>query len=316
MTDRRHHAEIVFFSVLGVLGASASGPLIETTLGRTSVSILALVCWRNLLGASVMATPTLLARPEEFLRLRRTEIGWSVLAGLMLALHFVTFFKALTLTSVAASTALGCLDVAWIVLWGLVRGHRLPRRAGIGLAVSLAGVVAITGIDLGHSRAAVEGDLYALACGVFVAVYTMAGGRARTTMSTGTYTAVCYGSCALAVGVAAVISGERLIGFDAAGWYGIVALTVTAQLMGHSSFNHLVRWLTPLQVSMLVLLEIPGAAVLAAAFLGERLAPLSYLGLVAVGIGLVVVLRTPGEPAFTPVDGFDPTAATDEAARA
>ena len=67
--------------------------------------------------------------------------------------------------------------------------------------------------------------------------------------------------------VLALFSGQPLVGFDAAGWLGILAITVCAQLVGHTAFNHLLATMSPLLVSMIILLEIPGAAILAAVFL-------------------------------------------------
>jgi drug/metabolite transporter (DMT)-like permease len=118
----------------------------------------------------------------------------------------------------------------------------------------------------------------------------MAGGRARQTMSTGTYTAICYGVCAVVIAFLALVSGQRLAGFEPIGWAGIFAITVAAQLVGHTAFNHLVATLSPLVVSMIILLEIPGAAILAAIFLHEVLPAGTYAGLAGILAGLAVVV--------------------------
>ena len=70
-----------------------------------------------------------------------------------------------------------------------------------------------------------------------------------------------------------------------------LALTLGAQLLGHSLFNRVLKTVGPTTVSMLILLEIPGAALIAAAFLGQTpplLAVPAFLLLVA---GLAVVVR-------------------------
>ena len=105
--------------------------------------------------------------------------------------------------------------------------------------------------------------------GALAGIYTLAGGKARQTMGTGVYTTLCYGMCAAVVAVLALFTQQPLAGFDAAGWLGILAITVCAQLMGHTAFNHLLATMSPLLVSMIILLEIPGAALLAAAFLAR-----------------------------------------------
>ena len=279
-----------FLAALGVLGVASSGPLIAATLGATTVSALAIAFWRNAIGAVVMATPTLEREPRQFGQVSWREFRWSALAAGALALHFACFITSLQLTSVAAATALVCLQSGWIAVFQLLRGtrHRWPVLAGLGIA--FGGVVAITGFDMGSSPEALLGDVLAVAGGALAGLYTLAGGKARQSMTTGTYTALCYGMCAVLVAVLAVFSRQPLTGFDAGGWLGIIAITVCAQLVGHTAFNHLLATMSPLLVSMIILLEIPGAALLAAVFLNEILPAGTYAGLALILVGLAVVV--------------------------
>ncbi|MEZ2390944.1 DMT family transporter [bacterium RCC_150] len=277
-------------AALGVFGVASSGPLIAGTLGATSVTALAIAFWRNAIAAVVMASPVLIREPRQFRKITRYEFRWSVIAAIALAFHFACFITALQLTSVAAATALVCLQSAWIAVFQLLRGtrHRWPVLVGLGIA--LGGVAAITGFDMGSSARAFLGDMLALAGGALAGLYTLAGGKARQSMGTGTYTALCYGICAAIVAVLALSSGEPLAGFDAGGWLGILAITVCAQLVGHTAFNHLLATMSPLLVSMIILLEIPGAALLAALFLKEKLPAGTYAGLALILAGLAVVV--------------------------
>ncbi|MCX2747295.1 DMT family transporter [Arthrobacter sp. MI7-26] len=277
-------------AALGVLGVASSGPLIAGTLGATSVTALAIAFWRNAIAAVVMASPVLIREPRQFRKITRHEFTWSAVAAAALAFHFACFITALQLTSVAAATALVCLQSAWIAVFQLLRGtrHRWPVLVGLGIA--LGGVAAITGFDMGTSPKAFLGDVLALAGGALAGLYTLAGGKARQSMGIGTYTTLCYGICAAIVAVLALVSGQPLVGFDAGGWLGIVAITVCAQLVGHTAFNHLLATMSPLLVSMIILLEIPGAALLAAVFLRESLPSGTYAGLALILAGLAVVV--------------------------
>ncbi|HSL35343.1 MAG TPA: DMT family transporter, partial [Arthrobacter sp.] len=185
-----------FLAALGVLGVASSGPLIAATLGATSVSALAIAFWRNAIGSVVMAGPVLVRDPRQFGRVTGREFRWSLAAAVALALHFACFITSLQLTSVAAATALVCLQSGWIAVFQLFRGvkHRWPVLVGLGIA--FGGVVAITGFDMGTSPDALLGDLLAVAGGALAGVYTLAGGKARQTMGTGLYTTLCYGMCA------------------------------------------------------------------------------------------------------------------------
>lgn len=277
----------IFLSILGVIGVSASGPI----MAATAAPVLAIAFWRNLLGALLMGGPAAVSKRGEFAALTAADCRRLAVAAVALALHFACFITALKLTSVAAATALVCLQVAWIALFDALRGSRPQRAVVAGLGVAFVGVVIITGFDLSLSPDALLGDVLALAGGALAGVYQMAGAAARRTMSTGTYTTLCYGACAVILLVLCIVTRQPVVGFSTAAWMGILAVTLMAQIMGHSVFNHLLAVMSPLVVSMIILLEIPGAAILAAVFLDETLPAGTYGGLALILVGLAVVIR-------------------------
>ena len=73
---------------------------------------------------------------------------------------------------------------------------------------------------------------------------------------------------------------------------------VSAQLLGHSLLNHLLAVMSPSLISLLLLLEVPGAALLAGIFLDQTPPFGVYVGLALILTGLVVVVtrRPPPEP--------------------
>ncbi|KAD4059714.1 DMT family transporter [Arthrobacter yangruifuii] len=276
----------LFLAAVGVLGVSASGPI----MAATAAPALAIAFWRNALGAVLMGGPAVLRRRRDFGQLRARDYQWTAVAAVALALHFACFITALQLTSVAAATALVCLQAGWIALFNVLRGIRVPPVVLAGLAAAFAGVVVISGFDLGLSREALLGDVLAVAGGALAGVYTIAGGKARESMSTGAYTSLCYGACAvLLLGLCAAFR-QPITGFPPAAWLGILAVTIVAQILGHTVFNHLLAVMSPLLVSMIILLEIPGAAILAAVFLHEQLPAGTYAGLALILAGLAVVI--------------------------
>ena len=279
----------VLLAVVGLIGVSASGPL----MAASDAPALAIAFWRNALATGVLVPVAAVSRRAEVAAMSAREIALVTVAGAALALHFATWVSSLKLTSVASATALVCTQVGWVVLIGRMRGRRVSRAVLVGLAVSFAGVVVVSGVDVSISRRALGGDALALAGGVFAAVYTYLGASARRSLSTTTYTTLCYGTCALLLLQAAVLAGQPLTGFSAQTWAGIAAVTVAAQLLGHSVFNHLLAVVSATVVSLVLLLEVPGAALLAAVFLGETPPAGVYLGLVLVLTGLAIVVTHP-----------------------
>jgi drug/metabolite transporter (DMT)-like permease len=278
----------VLLVVVGIVGVSSSGPLMAAA---TMVPALAISFWRTGLGAIAVGGVAVAGHRGDLRHLARREWVRSTFAGIMLAGHFAAWTSSLKMTSVASATALVSLQVAWVVVLARLSGRSIDTRVWVGLALSLAGVLVVSGVDGTISARAVAGDLLALSGGVFGAVYISVGGRVREHTTTVAYTVVCYTVCALTLAVACAVAQVPLTGFDARSWGLIVAVTVSAQILGHSVFNHLLAVISPTLVSMLLLLEVPGAALLAAVFLGQAPPIAVYAGVGLICAGLVLVVR-------------------------
>ncbi|MGN9911867.1 DMT family transporter [Phytohabitans sp. LJ34] len=290
---------------LAVVSVSSSAPLIA----YAAAPALAIAFWRNFLALGVLGPAALVRRRDELRALvtgdRRREARYSVLAGLALAAHFATWMPSAQLTSVATATALVATQPVWQGLLALAQGRRLRPVMWVGIGIAVAGAVIATGADLGTSGRAIAGDLLALAGAVAVAVYTDLGERARAALSTTTYTLVCYSVCAAALLVVCLVGGVRLGGYGHTTWLAIVGLVVGAQLLGHSMFNYALHKVSATTVSMLILLEVPGSALIAWLWLEQvpRAAAYPGLALLVVGVAVVVVggarasRRVPPQPA-------------------
>lgn len=263
-------------------------------MAATAAPALTIALWRNAFGAVALGTPALLKNRRQFSSLSRTELKYSSIAAVALALHFACFVTSVKLTSVAAATAMVCLQAAWIALFQWIRGRKPARPVLVGLGTALMGVVAITGFDIGVSQDALLGDLLAVAGGALAAVYTLAGSRARKTLSTTVYSSICYSLCAMLLLAMCLIFRQPMVNIPSEAWWGIIGVTVAAQLFGHTIFNHLLATISPLVVSMMILLEIPGAALLAGFFLGQSLPAGTYLGLILILAGLAIVILMQG----------------------
>lgn len=264
----------------------------------TAAPALTIAFWRNAFGAVVMGVPAVVGQRDAIRRLTRNELKYSAIAATALALHFAAYVTSVKLTSVAGATALVCLQAAWIALFQWFRGRRPHRLIVLGLGVALVGVLVITGFDVGISAEALIGDVLALAGGVLAAVYTLAGSKARKSMPTSLYSSICYTIASVILFVMCLAFGQPLVQLSPDVWVGIIAVTLTAQIMGHTIFNHLLATISPLVVSMMILLEIPGAALLAGFFLGESLPTGTYVGLVLILFGLAVVVLHQGRGSF------------------
>lgn len=274
---------------VALVAVSFSGPLIAFA----AAPALAMAFWRNSLAVGVLGPFTLVRRGEELRGLaRRRAGGYSVLAGVALAAHFATWMPSIQLTSVATATALVATQPIWQTVIARLQGRRVPAATWFGTVLAVAGVAIATGADFSVAGPALVGDLLALAGGATAAVYTAFGERARGSVTTTTYTLVCYSVCAALLLVGCLAFGVPLVGFSASTWLAILGLVVGAQLLGHSMFSYALHQVSASTVSLLILLEVPGAAVIAWLWLGQVPRPEALPGLVLLLTGLAVVVVT------------------------
>jgi drug/metabolite transporter (DMT)-like permease len=277
--------DVALLSV-AVVGVSLSAPL--TAL--VTAPMLALAFWRNAAGAAALL-PVLLTRERSTLTgLHWRDLRSSVVAGLFLAAHFAAWLPSLSMTTVAASTALVTTTPIWTALAARITGVRLPAAVWWGLILAVVGVALIAGVDIAVSTRALAGDGLALLGAVCAAGYVLAGARARQRLATSAYAVVAYSVCALTVAVAAIAVDVPLAGFTARDWWLIAAITVCAQLLGHTLLNLVLSTVGPTVVSLAVLLEVPGALLFALVLLQQAppLLALPGVALVVAGVALVV----------------------------
>ena len=242
----------------GIIGIGMSGPLIALS----AMPILVLIFWRNLGGAILMAPFALRAKQYKSAAERRA-IGWSALAGFFLALHFIGFFIAMRFTSVAAGVALTALQPIFAAVYIRFLGGHIPKKAWLGMAISFAGVLVITGVDLTISFRTFLGDLAAIACAALSALYVLIGAKAQRTINTSTYTTVCYASCAITALPLLLLVGDPLIDFPQREWLLLIALILGSQILGHTMFNFSLKRVSPTVVSLIVFFEVPIGALFA-----------------------------------------------------
>lgn len=272
---------------VAVVFISLSGPMIAAT----AAPALAIAFWRCFIGSGLTGLWVAVRQRSGLMALTRREIRLTVLAGVFLGLHFATWIPSLTLTTIAASTALVATQPIWAAFIARALGVRIGRRVWIGIAVAFSGVVLLTGVDLSVDPRHLIGDALALVGAVFAAAYVSVAERVRQSVENSTMTFVLYAVSAVTILPLVFLFQDALIGFDAQAWLLIIAITLGAQLLGHSMMNKVLSKTSATVVSLAILFEMPGATIVAAIWLGQ-VPPLAILPAAAlILIGLVIVIR-------------------------
>jgi drug/metabolite transporter (DMT)-like permease len=279
------------FLILGVLGIGSSGPIIAKAI----MPIPTMIFWRNLVGA-LMMMPFAIARGEWKTKAQVNAIRWSILAGTLLATHFICFFWAMKLTSVATGVALTATQPIFAALFIKLAGGHIPKKSIGGMVIAFLSVVAITGIDLNISVRAFQGDLLAVFGGAVGAGYMIIGASAQKVISTSTFTTVCYSTCAILIFPVVILTNSDLTGYSGTQWLLLAGLIIGAQFLGHTLFNFTLKRVSPAVVSLVVFFEVPVSALLAFAWLGQQPPAGTIPGIIGLLFGCTLFVLRSNQP--------------------
>lgn len=286
MSDAKINPYLVL--AIGVISVSTSAILVKVSTAPSGV-----IAFYRLFFSVLMMLPIFLLKyvPELKLITKRDWI-FSIFAGAFLAFHFILWFESLNYTSVASSTVLVTLQPLFAFI-----GTYIFFKEKFSLKAILCGVLAIAGSfiiswgDFRISGSALFGDILALIACALVTAYLMLGQSARQRLSLMTYTFVVYSICTITLFVYVLIAGESLYPYPAGDWVYFVLLALVPTLLGHTLFNWSLKWISTSTLSMAILFEPIGAAILAYYLLGEGLIWTQVLGggIVIAGISLFLL---------------------------
>ena len=255
---------------------------------------LAIVFWRTMYGSIVMAIVGLCkgdlsAYSSE--NVKQNKI-WFVLIGVILSLHFSTWFISLFLTTVAASVVL--VDSAPIftaVLSTLVLKEPLGKRSWAGILLAISGAVFLAWGDFGTAGTmALIGDLLALSGAFFLALYFIGGRKFAKGIPNPVYTSIVYFVAAIVTLVICIIFNVDVLIFDPQEVVIFIALAIFPTALGHSVNNYLLTLLPAYVISAAVLGEPIGATILALVFLNEIPSSTTIIGFIVIILGIAIVL--------------------------
>lgn len=267
--------------VVGILGISLSAIFIRYSTAPSAVS----AAWR-LIWSVMLMTPLVLGSGNirrELKHMDKKAAALSVCSGIFLAIHFLFWFEALKLTSVASAATLVCTEVIWVSLgYCLFLKGKIGKKALAAIGVTLAGSVLIAMADAGAGEGHLEGDVLAILAAVASAVYMLFGRSAQKKLTTTVYTYVVYAACALVLTAVSLLQGQRLLGFGGNPILIGFLLALFSTILGHTIFSWALKFYSPSFVSACKLLEPVGAGILAVFLFGEIPGGLALVGAVLI----------------------------------
>ena len=262
----------------------------------------AVAVWRTIFASLLLAPFALVRSRNEWRRMTRRDWLLIMAAGVTLGLHFIAFIESIYHTTIASAAVLVSLSPIFMGLIGyFVLRERLPRAEVIAIAIAILGTVVLGIADARSGEAAVEaaqpllGNSLALTAAFLVSIYLIIGRVVRRKQSWLAYVAPLYAVTAMTTLTAAFVMDIRLLGYDTDIYLLCLSMAVIPQIVGHGSYNSLIRYFPAATLGLAMLVEPIGASALAYVLFSESPSLLSIVAMLIILAAVGSVIR-PGGP--------------------
>lgn len=253
------------------------------------VSSIVIALWR-LVFASFAVWLYSFFKPQN--KIKKQNIIPFVLSGFFLGLHFICFYQAVKLTSIANATLLGITAPMFtLLIEHFVFKRKFKKIVFIGFAVALFGTLMITGFSASTTDSAEIGKLYGLSAALCIAVVYLLANKIRAETSTVSYTRLLYLIAALFLFVIASTNGENIFELNKSDYLWLLALGLIPTILGHSLLYYGIKFTSPTIIASVPLGEPVIASVLAWMIFLEKVPFITLAGgiLILFGVYLIIV---------------------------
>jgi drug/metabolite transporter (DMT)-like permease len=242
---------------IGIFATSLAAIFIKLAQNEDVPSLL--IADGRLVIATLVLTP-LVTRNKQYKQqirqLSRRELMLIIVSGLFLALHFASWVTSLEYTTVLISGVLVATTPIWVALLEVfVLRANLSSSLIAGLVIAIVGG-AIIGLSGGDKVETVKdsqpmvGAILSTVGAMAVAVYFVIGRKLRSTLSLTPYIWTVYGTAAITLFFAVLLTKTPITGYSSEGYLWIVAVALIPQLIGHSSYNFALAYLPATYISL------------------------------------------------------------------
>ncbi len=285
---------------IGILAVSTSSIFIR--YAQHDAPSLVIAAYRLTLATLILSPYALMKYGHELRKLEKRDVLLAITSGAFLAVHFATWISSLRYTSVVSSVVIVQTSPLWVALFApIFLGETLNKKVVWGLALALAGGIAVSlgescgleGFRLVCGKTQTEfggkvglGNFLALAGAWGSAGYLIIGRNLRARLSLIAYIYLVYGIAAILLVGTMFAFGYSPSGYSGQTYVWLLLLAVVPQLLGHSSFNWALGYLPASFVSITLLGEPIGSAILAVILLNEVPSVVKLIGAGTILLGI------------------------------
>lgn len=279
--------------ILGVFAVSTAAILIRLAInsaGIRGVGFSLFIAATRLTIASLLLLPAW--RNLKSNHLNPGALWYAVAAGICLAIHFATWISSLSFTSIAASTTLVTTNPIWVTLLSWFWYKEKPTKlTTLGIAIASVGgiLIALDGKESSMVSNPLLGNSLALLGAWMVSLYLLFGREAqRRGLAIGSYVVVAYSTGALVLLPLPLLVGSSYIGYPINVYFYIFLMAIASQLIGHTTLNWAMRWISPTLVTLAILFEPVSSSLLGYFIFKEMPGLLVLIGAIVLLVGVAI----------------------------
>ncbi|MBW2091429.1 MAG: DMT family transporter [Deltaproteobacteria bacterium] len=278
---------VYLFLIVGLISASQSGNIVR--LGEAHP--VAIASWRLGIAALIML-PLTGGRLSLLKRLGKMDYVLLFMAGLALAAHFFSFIGAVQRTTVANATILFAMNpvITATAAYFLFK-ERMSVNLFLAITLGLIGAVFLGGNDLSLKPEHLAGDGLALLCTFFFSAYLLLGRKLRQTLPSMVYVSAVYGVAAIFGFLCLGFFDLPVVRYNGVTWLCFLLMALVPTVLGHTSFNHAIRYIGAGRISAATLSEPLLAGIVAFFAWGEIITWAIFLGYLFICASVLALVR-------------------------
>jgi len=282
-----NQSRIIPLLFLGVLSISLS-PIVARAL-ESSATVIAF--WRMFLSSFFLWAYSLVYY-NNYQKLSSANQIRTILSGIFLGVHFLLFFQAVKITTIANATFLGTLAPFFTLIIELIFFKRNYRKIiYLGLIIALVGIILVLINDFDMSSKYTLGNIYAILCSLSIAISLLITEKVRDTAGTLEYTRMLYGIAALTILIIGSLYTDTFVVNQKIEILGFIFLALVPTILGHNIFIYCLKYTTPTIVGTVPLGEPVIASIIAIFLFNEVVSLETAIGGTLCIYGIFIILK-------------------------
>tara|TARA_Y100000758_G_scaffold133724_1_gene94593 strand:+ start:3798 stop:4655 length:858 start_codon:yes stop_codon:yes gene_type:complete len=281
----------IYIVLLVGLFAISTSPVIAKLLPL--VPAVAIAFWR-MATASAFLWAYSYIKPQPPIKSSNAKLV--LIAGFLMAMHFIFWFGALKLTSIASTTILGIVAPAFTLIFERFYYKKRFNWATIfSLFIIFFGCVIVHSYGVGGLSSVGLGNIMAIISAIFLGGLFLLGSIIRKTTPVISYTRMLFTVSAGVLFIVSIILHLPLLGYSNIDYFWLLMLGLIPTLIGHTAFSYSVKFISPSVIAAIPLGEPIIASGLAWVLFSEKVPFNVIIGGIFIIAGLVLLIKNTKE---------------------